>query len=518
LAARWRAAARLVWLLGVIGPAGAVEAPPESLSIRPGAEGEMVLGWQTAWQRPYQAEASPDLTSWSELGPVCVGDGLLREMAVPCAGARQFYRLRIGAVRTGFDQVAMSREDDHSYPQPQGAAALVPIGFPVNFFGATHTACFINNNGNITFDNPLVSYTPENLINQGSVMIAPYWADVDTRSLASEVTRFSDQPGLVDDHRAFGVTWRNVGYFSYHDDKLNSFQLVLIERADRNPGDFDVEFNYNRIQWETGDASGGSWGFGGSPARVGWTNGHGSFMEYRGSGETRALLDTLEGGDPNWVGGLIYQAWNSGVPGRILVPVVNGVPQTEPGLSFAVNAGVDQLLPASAGRRHTHAGTLLPPDTTGVTYTWVCESGPLEPSFTAVNSLTTEVQIPEPGRYVFRLRGNKQQTFKISASDTMTLDHPGTFEVFAGNYWRNANDPLTVPLNSAVARFNGQPLASVQWTQTEGPGTASILYPKEINPTVVLPTSGTYRFELRAATSHTLPFVKTAEALVVHGN
>jgi hypothetical protein len=33
-------------------------------------------------------------------------------------------------------------------------------------------------------------------------------------------------------------------------------QLVIINRIYRHLGDFDFEFNYSQVQWETGDASG----------------------------------------------------------------------------------------------------------------------------------------------------------------------------------------------------------------------------------------------------------------------
>jgi Ca2+-binding RTX toxin-like protein len=61
------------------------------------------------------------------------------------------------------------------------------------------------------------------------------------------------------------------------------------------PGDFRIVFNYDRIQWETGDASGGSNGFGGSSARVGYSNGSaqpGTFFELMGSGTNGILLDS----------------------------------------------------------------------------------------------------------------------------------------------------------------------------------------------------------------------------------
>ena len=55
-------------------------------------------------------------------------------------------------------------------------------------------------------------YTPHSLINLGIRIIAPYWADVDTRNTNSDVVKYGT--GMVDGHNAFGVDWVNVGYFS----------------------------------------------------------------------------------------------------------------------------------------------------------------------------------------------------------------------------------------------------------------------------------------------------------------
>ena len=82
-------------------------------------------------------------------------------------------------------------------------------------------------------------------------------------------------------------SWIDVGYFFKHDDKLNGFQLVLIDRSDRRPGDVEIEFNYDQIRWESGDWSGGMNGLGGFSARVGYTNGTGdpgTYYEFPGSG------------------------------------------------------------------------------------------------------------------------------------------------------------------------------------------------------------------------------------------
>ncbi|MCK7490428.1 MAG: hypothetical protein MZW92_00410 [Comamonadaceae bacterium] len=68
-------------------------------------------------------------------------------------------------------------------------------------------------------------------------------------------------------------TWIDVGYFSTAADKLNSFQLILTDRSDTGAGNFDIEFNYDRILWETGGAGGGVNGFGGTSAAAGYTDG-----------------------------------------------------------------------------------------------------------------------------------------------------------------------------------------------------------------------------------------------------
>ena len=83
----------------------------------------------------------------------------------------------------------------------------------------------------------------------------------------------------------------DVGYFNQHANLLNRFQLVLVDRSDLGAGVFDAEFNYDRIDWEAGDASGGSGGRGGMAARAGYGNGSGVVHELAGSGTAGSLLD-----------------------------------------------------------------------------------------------------------------------------------------------------------------------------------------------------------------------------------
>lgn len=221
------------------------------------------------------------------------------------------------AVRTGFSSNTLPPNDD-------GSTSLVDIGFLANFFGVQKNQLYVNNNGNVTFDAPLGSYTPFGLTSTGQQIIAPFFADVDTRGAGSQPVTYGT--GTVNGRNAFGVNYNNVGYFPSSTDKLNSFQLVLVDRSDTGTGNFDIEYNYDQIQWETGGASGGSGGLGGSSARVGFSNGTGApgtSFELSGSAVNGAFLD---GGSNS----LVANRLNSDVDGRYRFAARNGSVGTPP--------------------------------------------------------------------------------------------------------------------------------------------------------------------------------------------
>src|SRR5262249_52390027 len=103
--------------------------------------------------------------------------------------------------------------------------------------------------------------------------------DVDTRNAASGVVHIrQDIPNELI------VTWDAVGYFLANADKLDSFQLVVRGPGFAIPaGEGAIGFFYKGMQWETGDASGGSGGFGGTPAAVGFGDGAGNGEVLQGS-------------------------------------------------------------------------------------------------------------------------------------------------------------------------------------------------------------------------------------------
>lgn len=194
-----------------------------------------------------------------------------------------------------------------------GSTSPVSLGFAANIWGTSRSTAYVNNNGNITFGQSNATFTPTALNRVGRDIIAPFWADVDTRN--GGTVQYGQ--AVVDGRTAFVTTWNNVGYFG-GSDKRNSFQVVLVDRSDRRAGDFDIQMNYNQIQWETGSASGGTSGLGGSSARAGYSNADGTqYYEINGSAVPGAFLDNSA------VTALIRQS-NVSIPGRYLFEVRNG--------------------------------------------------------------------------------------------------------------------------------------------------------------------------------------------------
>jgi hypothetical protein len=220
----------------------------------------------------------------------------------------------------GYGRLAMAGTNDDS-------SGRVGLPFEINLFGHTYASLFVNNNGNLTFDSAVGEGTPSAFPCEDQPMIAPFWADVDTRALhAGNVYVASPGQDVV------VVTWNDVGYASGHADKQNDFQVVLRNRPDQGPGTFDIEFRYDRLEWTTGDASGGSGGLGGTAAQAGYDAGDGIHsLNLPGSG-TSAVLN-LTGGtntasNVNIEGLWIYSVRDGNPPGvtadNPLLPVATG--------------------------------------------------------------------------------------------------------------------------------------------------------------------------------------------------
>ena len=158
-------------------------------------------------------------------------------------------------------------DDDYS--------AALPLGFNFDFYGTPQTSVHINNNGNLTFGAGLCQFIATGFPNADHVMVAPFWADVDTTvpDTGAGVVYFKSGPGW------FAVTWDHVGHYAGETDRQNTFQVVLTDGTVPFVGvGNNVAFSYGEMGWTTGDPAdlpGSGSGFGDPPATVGVNKGDG---------------------------------------------------------------------------------------------------------------------------------------------------------------------------------------------------------------------------------------------------
>jgi hypothetical protein len=218
----------------------------------------------------------------------------------------------------GFGTQSLAAGDDNSSAAIDITSVFGAAG--VDFFGHNYTSLYINNNGNITFGSASSTYTPATINGGvGNPIIAPFWADVETLIAPGGSAAGADKVfyNLDSVNGVLTVTWDDVGYYNEHTDKLDAFQVQLISLGS---GNFDIVFRYQSINWTTGDASGGTDGLGGDPARAGYSADNGNsadYFELPQSGNQAALL------------ALPTTPGNTGIAGVDVFQVLNGVVTTQ---------------------------------------------------------------------------------------------------------------------------------------------------------------------------------------------
>ncbi|MCC6365251.1 MAG: hypothetical protein IT165_17185 [Bryobacterales bacterium] len=421
-------------------------------------------------------------------------------LAVLTAGLPQLAPAQI-RTNPGFYERSIPRNDD-------GSAPLESLGWTLNFFGRLRTAVFVNNNGNLTFDAPLPTYTPFGLNGVNREIIAPFFADVDTRGAGSNLVTYGRDS--VNGHKAFAANYVNVGYFANHDDKLNRFQVVLIERPDTGDGNFDIEFNYERILWETGDASGGVNGFGNVSASAGWSNGSGqpgTSYQVPGSLVPGAFLDNgpnslAYGHTPGSAAAVRNGRWMYRARGGTVIPA----------LSITTGCPIPN---ASAGRPYSFqfdAAGSKPP------YRWSVTADPdaALPSLTMSGSGKLSGTPPSPGQFAFTVNvsaTDEDGDVTVSRRCALTVDPPSI----------SITTNTALPSTGAGARYTARLSAEgstnpirFDFYQSYGvPGL--VLNPNgTLSGTPVFP--GNYRFQVVAhseGTDRAVPAVKRFQLSVV---
>jgi hypothetical protein len=210
---------------------------------------------------------------------------LIALLLVPASVSAQAELMTGLGGEAGFGSGVIEYNDD-------GSSAEIDLrpAFPngLLFFGERFHSMYVNNNGSITFGGPTGTFTPQRFPVVGNRMIAPFWADVDTRGGGRP-----QRNGVYYDLRRgqLTVTWHNVGFFPSDNSRENTFQLVILSDEILDQDNlWKVQFRYSRCEWTTGGASGGSGGLGGSPAQAGFDAGNGQIFEILpGSGSGSVL-------------------------------------------------------------------------------------------------------------------------------------------------------------------------------------------------------------------------------------
>lgn len=237
----------------------------------------------------------------------------------------------LGKPKGGSGNCGCYIEPDASYTQitnwPLGSGntddgSFGPVAFPFVFelYGIPWSNAYININGNVSFGTAYYNFTPNGFPDPSFVMVAPFWGDVDLTGTG--IIRYKVTP------TALIVNWEEVGYYSSHTDKLNTFQLILTDGTDPIIGvGNNAAFCYKDMQWTTGDASQGTNGFGGSPAVVGANKGNGiDFIQFGTFDQSGTAYDGPFGLNDgvDWLDNKSF-VLNTAISGSNIAPVVSGL-------------------------------------------------------------------------------------------------------------------------------------------------------------------------------------------------
>lgn len=165
-----------------------------------------------------------------------------------------------------FSVVQFSNGAPPEYRNDDASSAAISLPFSFSLYGTPYDSCYINNNGNISFDGPYMNFVAAGFPVDAFPMVSAYWADVDTRDSLSGLVYYK-----VTEH-ALIVRYHEVGRFPMLGDMLNDFQIVISDgTSSLVPAGNNIAFCYGDMQW----ANSGNVGFGGSAANIGANAGDG---------------------------------------------------------------------------------------------------------------------------------------------------------------------------------------------------------------------------------------------------
>jgi hypothetical protein len=127
----------------------------------------------------------------------------------------------------------------------------IPIGFGCRFNGTMYNSIFVNTNGNVTFGSGWTGFTPEDLTSTALHIIAGLWCDMGIGGL-KPITFGAGE--VVAGRKAFSAQcdeWKKLSGSSFA-----KFQIVLIDRSEIDNGFFDIEINYDTVEFQDGAYAG----------------------------------------------------------------------------------------------------------------------------------------------------------------------------------------------------------------------------------------------------------------------
>jgi gliding motility-associated-like protein len=139
-----------------------------------------------------------------------------------------------------------------------------PIGFngwSFDLYGTTYDAFYITSKGTISFDTGFIDWTPDEFPGATWNQIAGYWADSDFTEIGELHYKLTPE--------ALYVNVIDVGYYSGHSDKTNSFQMILTPDGGLLGDEKNVQLCFQNMDWAHGDVGGGNGFNGPSPGNVG---------------------------------------------------------------------------------------------------------------------------------------------------------------------------------------------------------------------------------------------------------
>ncbi len=256
----------------------------------------------------------------------------------------------------GFGEISVARGDDNSSSKIDVSGVFGASG--LNFFGTNYTGLYVNTNGSLTFTAASSSFTPTAITGvTNKPLIAPFWYDADTRP----TTVLSPTPGgtstganlvwydLDTTNKTFTATWDDTGYYSSKTDKLNAFQVSLVQTS--ASGDFDIIMRYEQLNQAVNTLGGGV-------ARAGFSAGNGiNYFEFSESGSAPAMLGLTDGSNVATAGTFEFSV-RSGGAGNDVVAGDDGADVIDggDGDDWITGSGGNDVLLGGGGRDWINGG------------------------------------------------------------------------------------------------------------------------------------------------------------------